>query len=254
MIAEKELKYNQNIRSMLRLGESFLLKKNPIITVKYKCLLTVFFVFVMFAGNAQESMLHEVNYQLLQRLIDTAKAKYPNIRAFEHRINIANENLKKAKLSWFDVLTFSMSYSPTQTTTIVAPTLTGFQVGVYFNVGSLIVKPNNIRQAKEEMKITYLNKEQELLSIEAQVKTRYFIYVKALTTLKLQSQMVLDDDGLLKQVKYKFEKGEENFESYTKALLSLSKSRQDVIETEGLMLIAKANLEELIDKKLEDFH
>ena len=249
-----KLTKNQNESSMPRTEEKLICKNHLTISVTYKHLLAVLLVFAVFIAKAQESMYPEVNYKLLQRLIDTAKAKYPNIRTYEHRINIANENLKKAKLSWFDVLTLSMSYSPTNTTNIANPVLSGYQVGVFLNVGNLVIKPNNIRQAKEEIKITYLNKEQALLGIEADVKARYFKYVQVLTTLKLQSQMALDDDALLKQVKYKFEKGEENFENYTKALLNYSKARQDIIETEGLVFIAKSSLEELIDKKLEDFH
>jgi len=78
--------------------------------------------------------------------------------------------------------------------------------------------------------------------------------VQELTTLRLQMQMSLDVDALLKQVKYRFEKGEENFENYTKALLNVSASKQSIIASEGMVLVAKSALEEIIDKKLEDIH
>jgi len=230
------------------------MKLTPIKPVKCKYLFTVLFVFIVLIGSAQESMYPEVNYTFLQKLIDTAKARYPNIKTFDHRINIANDNLTKAKLGWFDILTFSMSYSPTNATSLTSPTLSGYQVGVFLNVGNVVIKPHNIKQAKEEIKISLLNKEQALLNIEAEVKARYFKYIQELITLRLQTQMSLDVEAVLKQVKYKFEKGEENFENYTKALLNVSSSKQNIIASEGMVLVAKSALEEIIDKKLEDIH
>jgi outer membrane protein TolC len=223
-------------------------------TVKLKHLLFILFLCFFLAGTAQESMLPEVNAIFLQKLIDTAKARYPKMKTFDHRITIANDNFQKAKLSWFDVLSFSMSYSPTNTTTIVAPTLSGYQLSLGFNLGSFIVKPHNIKQAKEEVIIAKLNREEYDLNIEADVKARYYKYVQVLTVLKLQTQMSLDVEAVLKQVKYKFEKGEENFENYTKALLNVSSAKQNIISTEGMVLVAKSTLEEIIGKKLEDIH
>ncbi len=239
---------------MPAIGKILLLKILPIMPVKLKHLLTIFFISVMYISNAQESMLPEVDYKFLQKLIDTAKARYPNIKTYDHRIITANDNLKKAKLGWFDLLTFSMSYSPTNATSLSSPTLSGYQVGFFFNVGNVVVKPHNIKQAKEEIKISILNKEQALLNIEAEVKARYYKYIQSLISLRVLSLMSLDVEAVYRQVKYKFEKGEENFENYTKALLNVSSSKQNIIAAEGLVLVAKSTIEELIDKKLEDIH
>jgi outer membrane protein TolC len=207
---------------------------------------------VMSRVIAQESMIPEINDTFLQKLIDTAKMYYPKVKTFDHRVIIADDDVKKAKLSWFDLLTFSYLYSPNQVTTLVNPNfLNGYQFGIFFNFASLLQKPHTIKQAKEQLAIAVLQKKEYDLNIEAEVKSRYFKYVQELTIKKLQLQVVLDAESMMKQLKYKFEKGEETFESYSKTLISYTQQKQSVIEAEGSVLIAKSALEEIIGKKLE---
>jgi len=222
------------------------------ISVKYLFLI-VFVISVSFA-SAQESLMQSVNNAYLQKLIDTAKVYYPKYKTFNHRINIALEDVKKAKLSWFDLITFSLTYSPNNSTTIMTPTLTGYQVGMFFNVGNLIVKPHTIKQAKEEVAIATLNKQEYDLNIEAEVKSRYYKYIQYLAALKIENESIIDIEAILKQAKYRFEKGEETLENYSKAIIAFNAQKQNIVSAEGYVLIAKSSLEEIIGKKLEDIH
>ncbi|MBN8836447.1 MAG: TolC family protein [Sphingobacteriia bacterium] len=217
-------------------------------------IILILFLFTFSYVRSQESISSLVNEQYLQKLVDTAKKYYPKNKTFDHKINFANEALKKAHLSWYDVITFSLAYSPTNTTNATAVTLTGFQAGIFVNLGSLLVKPNNIRQAKEDLAIAELNKKEYALNLEAEVKSRYYKYLQQTVLLKLQNQRAFDWEVYVKQVKYKFEKGEETLESYSKALVSLSEQKQYQTEAEGALLIAKSYLEEIIGKKLEEVH
>lgn len=219
-----------------------------------KNILTLLLVFTFFFSKSQETISSQINSEYLQKLIDTAKKYYPKNKTFDHRVNIANEAIKKAHLSWFDVVTFSLAYSPTNFTNATTVTLSGIQLGVFFNFGSLLVKPSNIKQAKEELSIAELNKKEYALNLEAEVKSRYYKYVQEKSLVQLQSQRVMDWDAYIKQIKYKFEKGEETLEQYSKALVSLADQKQYLIEAEGSVLIAKSYLEEIIGKKLEDIH
>ncbi len=219
----------------------------------FKYLLMLFSTVLMSSSSmAQESMIPEVNPVFLQKLIDTAKVYYPRMKTFDHRVIIADDNVKKARLSWFDLFTFSFLYSPNQTTTLINPNfLNGYQLGIFFNFANLFQKPHTIKQAREDLAIAVLQKEEYNLNIEAEVKSRYYKYIQELTIRKLQLQVVLDAEGMMKQMKYKFEKGEETFESYSKVLISYTQQKQSAIEAEGAVLIAKSALEELIGKKLE---
>jgi outer membrane protein TolC len=206
-------------------------------------------------SQSQESVMTEVSYPFLNRLVDTAKKYYPKMRTFDHRVNIANGNIKKAKLSWFDLFTFSYLYSPSNSTTLVNPSfLNGYQFGIFFNISSFFVKPQNIRQARDELAITQLEREEYHLNLEAEVRMRYFKYVQELTLLKVMSQALVDADNAMKQVRHKFEKSEETFDNYNKSLLVYADRRQAVVIAEGAVLIAKSSLEELICRKLEEIN
>ena len=197
----------------------------------------------------------EVSNVFLNKLIDTAKKYHPRVRTFDHRIIIANDNIKKAQLTWFDLFTFSFLYSPNNSTTLVNPSiLNGYQVGIYFNFSNHLLKPHLVKQAKEELAITKLQKEENDLSLVAEVKARYYRYVLQQTLIKIRSLSVVDAEVIMKQLKYRFEKGEESFDNYNKVLVNYGDKRQAVIQTEAELLIAKSNLEELLGKKLEDIN
>jgi outer membrane protein TolC len=217
-----------------------------------KLLLTALLLTVSTMAFSQESLMKELDTTLLRKLIDTAKAHYPKVKTFNHTVNIAEQGVKKAKLSWYDLLTYSFSYSPSNATTIVSPTLSGMQFGLFFNIGNLLLKPHNIKQAKSELEIARLNKQEYNLAIEAEVKARYFKYIQQLAVLKLQREMLLDIETLYKQAKYRFEKGEEILENYSKTIVQLNSQKQNILSAEGYVLIAKSSLEEIICKPFED--
>ncbi|MFP5040527.1 TolC family protein [Parasediminibacterium sp. JCM 36343] len=203
-------------------------------------------------ANAQESIYTEINYKLLQKLIDEAKINYPKMKSFERRVIMAQDNVTKTKKSWYDLLTFSLAYSPTNTTSLSAPVLSGYQVGVFLNLAAILQKPYTIRQSKNELLIANLDKDAYDLNIEAEVKSRYYKYIQQLTILKLQSKTAVDIEANYKIIKYKFEKGEETFENYNKAIIAFTEQKQNIIASEGNLLVSKSTLEEIICKKLED--
>ncbi len=237
-----------------------MLFSSALMSLKRKCypklskiVLCIFFI----AGfqctvQSQESLIPELSYPLLEKLIFTAKQNYPRVKTYNHRINIANLNVQKAKLSWLDFFSFSAFYSPSTSVTLTNVTYTGTQIGLFINFGLIAQKPNAVKQSKEELAIAKLAADEYLITIETDVKTRYFRYMQALTTLKVRSQISLDVNAVYKQIKYKFERGEATFVDYSTALTQNAKQREDVIGAEGAVLLAKSSLEELLGKKLEE--
>ncbi|MDP1842647.1 MAG: TolC family protein [Sediminibacterium sp.] len=202
--------------------------------------------------RAQESMLPELSYPYLEKLIFAAKQNYPRMKANQHRVSIAELNLRRTKMSWLDFFTLSAFYSPSTSVTLTNATLTGVQVGLFINFAQIIQKPTAIKLGKEEVTLARLQYDEYALTIEAQVKDRYFRYIQQLTTLRMRTQTALDADLVFKQVKYKFERGEDTFENYSKAMTQNADMKQRVIDSEGQILIAKSSLEELVGKKLEE--
>jgi len=203
--------------------------------------------------SSKETMLYNVSDAYLQQLIDTAKKNYPRLQVYDKRIENAQTEVKRAKAGWFDALSFSYLYSPNNATTIVDPNLlNGYQVGMFVNVGSMLRRPADIKKAKTDVEISKAEKAEYELNITALVKQRYYLYIQALSVLKLKAQALMDVESTMQQVKYKFEKGEETLESYNKDLVSYEDRIQGKMEAESSLLIAKSNLEELLGTNLEN--
>ena len=216
----------------------------------------VFLVSILSASfcvaNAQESIYNEINYPLMQKLVDAAKENYPKMKSYQRHIIMAKDDITKNKRSWFNFFSFSANYSPTNSISISNYVLTGYQFGIGVNFATLFQTPYAVRDAKNQLVLANLDKEEYDLNLEATVKTLYIKYIQQITVLKLQSKTEVDIEANYKQTKYKFEKGEESFENYNKSLIALTEMKQNIISSEGNVLIAKFGLEEIIGKKLEE--
>ena len=230
--------------------------KIPIMVFKY----AVVFIFTIsfFAAKSQSapstaSMIPDVSYAELDKYIAAAKENYPRVKAFDHRVAAANVNVNKAKLGWFDLFTFSFLYSPNNSTTLVNPSiLNGYQLGIFFNLGSLLQKPFLMKQAKEELTVSQFERDEYYINLATMVRQRYFVYIQQLTILKLREQAEQDAETNMEVAKHKFERGEATLDDYNKALSNMSDHTQSKIEGEGALLVAKSSLEELVGKKLEE--
>lgn len=201
----------------------------------------------------QESILAKANDTvMIKKLVQLAQDNYPKIKWHDTQIRIAELNVKRAKLSWFDILSFS--YFRTQNiggTIQNAYLLNGYQYGVSLNIGQLLQKPGNVKTAKQGLVLAILEKDQYDLALIKEVKQKYYVYIMQLTNLKIVSGAALDAQNNLKSIGYKFEKGEETFESYNQALLTSGLQSQQRIQAEANLMLAKAELEELIGTKIE---
>lgn len=198
-------------------------------------------------------MMQDVSLPFLEKLIETAKTNYPKSKSFDVKIDISQTEIKRAKLSYFDALSFSYLFNPANAATNPnASILNGYRFGLVLNVGALLQKPAYVKQTRQNLEVSKYERDAFLLSLEAMVKERYFTYLQTQTILKLVSAAALDVESMLKEAKYKFEKGEDGLEAYNRVILMYSNQLQVKITSESAMLIAKSNLEELLGKKLED--
>jgi outer membrane protein TolC len=219
---------------------------------RFILLICILFFSVVPKVEAQETMLNEISYPYLDTLIRISKGYYARMKVFEAQINIAELNVKKSKASILDVFNLTYLYSPKNTTTLVNPSLlNGYQVGVGINIGTLLQKPTQVKIAKKELEITWLQKDEYSYLLEATVKERYFRYIQSLSTLKLIAQSEIDVQSVLVSVRNKFQKGEETFGNYSAALVAYTTQNQAKVAAEAEVFIAKARLEELIGNTLE---
>lgn len=215
------------------------------------CLL--FLICHLATAQQEPSIAQDLSAPFLEKLMAAANKNYPKGRIFEARVAIADQGVQKAKLSYFDILSFSYLFSPRHVNATVNPALiTGYQFGFFANVGSLLQKPAVIKQARSELKVAQYERETFDLNFKAEIEQRYYLYVQRKVLFRVIAQGLLDHETRLKEVRYKFEKGEETLDNYNKALLAYSGQLQNKITAEGEILIAKSSLEELIGQKLED--
>lgn len=222
----------------------------------------IFYLLITFMSaisvNAQVTMMNDVSTPYLDKLIDLARANYPKFKMTSAKVLSAKANYDKAKYGIFDFLALSYVYYPGNDFQVYGTGgstnafMNGYQLGVFVNVGTMLQKPANIRQAKQELNAAKYDKEVTDLDVDQEVRKRYFSYLETSNVLKIKTMSLTDADDAMKQIKYKFEKGEVTFDIYNQALLSYSTYSQEKIAAEANFLIAKTSLEEMLGTKLEN--
>lgn len=195
----------------------------------------------------------DISYVFLEKLIATAKENYPRMNSFEGRIKVAKTTVGQEQLSWLDAFSFSYVYNPNNTLDLVNPNFfNGYQVAFNFNLSAILQKPGNVKQARETVKLAQYDLDEYHLTLETEVKRRYFTYVQALSNLRLQTKLSSDAQNISRDIKTRYEKSEITFEQFTLSQMSTSGALQSKIAAESNFLIAKASLEELLTKKIEE--
>jgi outer membrane protein TolC len=227
---------------------------------------TLFILIILLAGTAkaQSSVIPDISYPYLEKLIAAAKSNYPRVTNYNDKVDLAKINVNRAKLTWFDLFTFSYIYQPNNTTVVntipVTSTSTannrylfnGLQAGVSVNLGSLLLKPSTVKVAQQDLKIANDEQSEYMITLTALVKSRYFTYLLQQNLVKVQTQSYQDMQSSIIQAKSKFQKGEANFETYNAALLMSADRTTMKLQAEANFFIAKSELEALVGVKLED--
>jgi len=223
-------------------------------TLKGSCLFSILLMGILHC-QGQKSMMEEVSPQYLDTLIKIAKDSFPQYKVYQKQVGIAQNNLNKVKLSWFDGLGIYYLYLPPNGTGGgVNPTTNtnGFQLGFSLNVGSLLQKPAQINAARGQRDVARLEKEVYDLNLEAVVKERYFKYIQQVALLRQLTQLTVDAQSMLSSARTKFEKGQETFDNMSKAMVFYNQQNREKINVETDLMITKAQLEEILNQKLEN--
>jgi outer membrane protein TolC len=216
-----------------------------------KYIVLAILLFYAATSKAQVTMMNDVSLPYLDKLIETGRAYYPKFKATTARVNASKAAYQKAKAGVFDFISLSYVYYPGNNFTVLNNTggtnslLSGYQAGVFLNVGSMLQKPANVRQAKEEYHAVTMEKATMDLDIDQEIRKRYFTYLEYMNIVKIKTKAMGDVEDVQKHIKYKFEKGEVSFDIYNQALLSYSTYSH-------ALLIAKSSLEELLGTTLEN--
>lgn len=226
------------------------------------------FILTLFtlSASAQESIIGEINYGMLEKYIDAAKEYYPKRKIVSSQEQLGRIAITTATLSYLDLFTASYFYRPngeaaSTTSTGVIPGQTGntnlvlgngIQYGISLNLGQFLTKPFAVRRAKIEYKVAKLQSQDFDIALITDVKRRYYTYIQSLSELKIRTQTAQDNASVAAAARRKFEKGEIQLDTYNSSRVALSESNSRQIQTEVAYLNAKDALEEIIGKKLSD--
>ncbi len=203
--------------------------------------------------KAQESIIPDISYLFLEKLVATAKQNYPKLKTNQLRNDIAALAVKQEKLNWFDVFSVSYVSQPNKTVNFIDPNFySGYQFSVNVNIAEFIKKPNNVKQTRLELESSQYEAKEYEITLETEVKRRYFAYIQALNNVRLYTKTLQDADGLLKDLKLRYERGEATFDAYSQGLINFSSVSQSKIAAETAFLTTKVTIEELTITKIED--
>ena len=222
---------------------------------KILCLLvaTVCLNTVSQQAKAQESMIPDISYLYLEKLIATARENYPLVKQNKLREDISSLQVRNQQLDWLSPFNLIYFSQPNNGINLSNPQFfSGFQVAINLNLGDLAQNPGNIKIARKQLDVTKQVTAQFDNNLELEVKKRYFAYVQQLNNIKLYTKALQDSQGLLNDLKLRYERGEVTFENYSEGLIGFSTISQSKIEAEAGFLTAKASIEELTVTKLED--
>ena len=202
----------------------------------------------------QQSIVSQINYNQLEKYIQSAKDNYPRRQIMALNTQVAAAGVPAAKVLLLDIFNASYIYRPNGAIAINAGNpflINGFQFGVNMSLGSFLQKPFQIKQAKSEHKIAQLEQQEYDVILANEVKNRYYEYILQLNELKLKTQSAQDNKTVSDDMRYKFEKGEITLQAYNSSRISASGADSSRIQAEIEFLKAKNALEDIIGKKLD---
>lgn len=210
---------------------------------------------------AQEKIMGDINYNLLEKYIESAKAHYLPKKISELQAEGIKTNISIAEVSYLDILNASYIYRPNDQTAIAGPGVTGnpylvngFQFGVNLNLGSFFEKPYQIKRAKIDYQVAQLNAQEFNNTLAYEVKNRYYNYIQQVAQLKLSTQNLQDISLIADGIKNKFEKTQVSIEVYDQSRVTLTAAKMAQLGVEVNLQKAKDALEQIIGVKLTEIN
>ncbi|MCD8739479.1 TolC family protein [Mucilaginibacter roseus] len=228
--------------------------------MKIQVLSVFIFLFLILhkqSAYAQESIVQDISEVYVDKLVNVARQNYPRVKSFQSRVDVAKANVSIASVSIFDALSLSYIYQP-ENVTVVDPSnpgtrfFQGLQLGVFINLGTILRTPMNIKRAKAERRVAESERDEYQLTLAAEVKRRYYLYIQRVGQLKTQTRAWQESENGIKDIEYRYKKGEATFETFNTAQVQLTQRRTQKIEAEANVFISKADLEEMLGDKLEN--
>ncbi len=212
-----------------------------------------------FKVYAQDTFVNSVNNDLLEKYIEAAKHNNLNKRIIDKRAEGVKTAIPVAILSYLDIANLSYIYRPSGNQAVATPgvgsnpyAFNGVQYGLSLSVGAFLAKPYQIKSAKINYEIAKMESDLYGITLESEVKNRYYNYLESVAMLKISTQNLQDMTLLTESLKTKFENGTATLDAYDQSRTSLNGAKNAQISADVSFMKSRDALEEIIGKKLTE--
>ncbi len=227
-----------------------------------RCFFFVIAFFVSITAMAQESIINDIDNNLLAKYIASAKQNFPRVKALKAREDIARYQVTATQMQWFDIINAGYYYRPENTSGkgeniggTVTPSgqliTSGFMFGASINLGSLLSRPAVVKSARASYKASVAESEEYDITLATEVKSRYYDFLVAKKQLAIRNLSAQNLKGLLIDAQQKYEKGEIPIDVYTASKNAATEAAALALTSEVAYLKSKDALEDIVGTKLE---
>ena len=228
------------------------------------CLFLVFLFVGFFTQNAvgqqadtavsqQNSAIEEGDSVAFgEALVVLAWETYPENDAYRLEVLREKESVTQAKWDWMNDLGASFNINEgninSEATSQFFPRY-NFRISI--SLGTVVLTPSKIRQAKLRTGIAEENVDQQRLAVRREVLSRYYTYLFNINLLKIRLQSYEDVNSSYTSATQSFRRGEISLDQYNQALIARDRVLEARLEAERGVLLSRLSLEELIGMPLE---
>ena len=230
---------------------------------KFSSIFLLLLTLVIFKASAQDSIIGDINYNLLQKYIQAAQDNFPRKKIFDTRVVSVQQAIPMNNISYLDILNAQYIYRPglknnSNNRTTLDPSgnivnqINGFQFGATINIGTYFQKPYIGKKARADYKVAQLEAQEYNTTLSIEVKKRYYTYVQQIAQLKVNTESVQENKNVAENLKNKFGKGEIALDTFNQSRINLAAAMTAKIQSEVNLLEAKDALEEIVGKPLSE--
>jgi outer membrane protein TolC len=187
------------------------------------------------------------------RLVQFALAG-PQFLAADHKVNIAQSDLARAKRSWLNLLAVSASLNDQsfQTPAPGAYQYPKYFVGLTIPIGLFFSLGPQIQGARESVEVSKNLREETARSLKAEVLSKYRQYKNYSDLISLENTIVIDQQTAFSQTEKKFKDGTATIEQYNLANKLYSDELTKKLNLQLSQDLIKLDIERLIGTNLEN--
>ncbi|MBE7175237.1 MAG: TolC family protein [Mucilaginibacter polytrichastri] len=194
-----------------------------------------------------------------KRLVDEAMRNSYKSKGLALQTEVTKQELKKSRVKWLDYIMasgnlneFTIRQPQDQAQQQQANFYPRYNFGISFSLGSIFANANDVQIAKRNIGIAQTQENDEKIKTRSLVLSKFEEYVEARDLLKLQIQIVADEETGYKIAEKKFRQNQLTLEDFNQSAKKYNTERYNMITIRKSVAVTRYQLEGLIGAQIED--